>query len=1525
MIIRLLALSVPFIAAQLTAAPVVSNLTASQRAGTKLVDIGYDLTATGFPTVAVSLQVSSDGGATWTVPVTSVSGAIGNSVAPGTQKVIVWNAGIDWPQSYSTQMRFRVVANDGFALIPGGSFTMGRTSGQTTSNAQPVNVSVQTFYLQKMETTKAQWDEVRDWALENGYSDLRIGAAKATNHPVGNVSWWDVIKWCNARSEMEGLTPCYTVGGNVMRTGITEPVCNWRANGYRLPTETEWEKAARGGISGKLFPWGTDTISHDQANFTNSGATSYAVGSLGTHPLFTDGTSPFTSPVGYFEANTFGLHDMSGNVMEWVWDWYDAAYYTTIEGSFDPRGPVSSPSEYRVRRGGHYNGDESFARCHARFYNGPGFWGISTGFRPARSHLIDDMSLIPEGSFTMGRTSGDTDSNAPPITVTVSPFYIQQTETTKAQWDEVRTWAVNNGYTDLAEGAGKASNPPVQTVSWWDVVKWCNARSEKEGLTPVYTVGGAVMRTGTTVPAVNWRANGYRLPTEAEWEKAARGGVSGKRFPWGTDTISHAQANYYGSSSYAYDQSPINNYHPSYKAGGTPYTSPVGSFGANGYGLYDMAGNVYEWCWDWYGSSYYTTSNGTTDPLGPASGSARVGRGGGWDDDAFLARCAFRGSTDPGYADDSVGFRSARSSVSDERGGSAETPDVTVDTRDAPTVTTPAATSITAADATLGGNVTADGGAAITERGVIYSATATNNNPIIGGAGVTKVTATGTTGVFTAPVTGLTQGTSYSFKAYAINSLGTSYTSAESFVTLTVLGIRGLDQPILSGSTAPSPSNGTDFGDVVIGQVASRFYTLENPGSEPLSMTGEPLVVVEGDHGNDFHVTVAPETVVQAGRTTAFEIRFAPTQPGIREATIKFAMSGITESPANFAVQGFGALPVPRRQTVAFSPPAVVYLSQSPLPLTATAPSGLPVTLQLISGPATLGQDGLLTLTTPGTVKVQASQAGDGTHAAAPTVQRTIKVKPDPSALTLVDLVKTYNGSPQAAGVVGVAPADVTLTYKVGGVFRAEPPTQAGQYPVKAVAGGVTKTGTLIIHPASLVVQVEDQRRLVGQPNPAFTVIFDGFIGGDTLETVLTTPIRLTTKATLRSPVGSYPILSSGGAVISNYKLVHRPGTLVVEGVAGGYEALLKNPDSGLPNGHLALTVPGASTSLTASLRLGIETSAISWSGPLTLSESNRLATATLVKTVSGVNYDLKVALSMVGEMSCEVRRAGVLVAVADDGIRMLSLPKGQTSAAEGRYTVLLEPAQPAGDTVPTGAGWATGRADSKGKITLSGRLADGTAFTAGLPADLGEMPSYRLFVQPYLPRRTQSYAAGTFKLRPHPNVVNLKQAEAKQLTWIKSGLPKDAAYRDGFGPVTTLMTMEPWQAPTATRPLAMVLALGSESQWEVEHSPTGSLSHGTLPTLVAVNPRNLVSVVTPPANPRKWKIQVNPATGSYTGSFELLDLTEVRKVSFSGVLRQTPALEDTQIGGGFYLLPALKTAHSNEQTSGAVLFLRPD
>ncbi|MBC8010344.1 MAG: SUMF1/EgtB/PvdO family nonheme iron enzyme [Burkholderiales bacterium] len=374
------------------AAPIVSRVraTVSGAQAATSVAIYYDLHDVGEGTVLVSLLASDDGGTTWNVPVHTVSGfGIGNNVLLGNDRYILWKAGEDWPE-HNAELRFRVIASTtspapaGFALIPAGSFVMGDSVGGGDSNERPLHtVTVSAFYLQTTETSLAQWDAVRTWALNNGYNDLNSGAGKATDHPVQTVSWYDVVKWCNAASEKAGLTPCYTVNGTIYRTGEAAPMIDYRANGYRLPTEAEWEKGARGGLSGTRFSWG-DTITHSQANYYSSSSI-YAYDVSPTrnyHPTHAIGPEPYTSPVGSFGANGYGLYDMAGNVWEWCGDWISG--YTS-SAQIDPTGAPSG--SYRLTRGGSWKDGvgASVCRSSSRAVGSPATRYYAFGFRPARS------------------------------------------------------------------------------------------------------------------------------------------------------------------------------------------------------------------------------------------------------------------------------------------------------------------------------------------------------------------------------------------------------------------------------------------------------------------------------------------------------------------------------------------------------------------------------------------------------------------------------------------------------------------------------------------------------------------------------------------------------------------------------------------------------------------------------------------------------------------------------------------------------------------------------------------------------------------------------------------------------------------------------------------------------------------------------------------------------------------------------------------------------------------------------------
>ena len=312
--------------------------------------------------------------------------------------------------------------------------------------------------------------------------------------------------------------------------------------------------------------------------------------------------------------------------------------------------------------------------------------GVSENTRRLRYRMIAApaawpqlMVLIPAGPFKMGDALNEGRSDERPVhSVDVSAFYMDRFEVTETLWRDVYDWGIEHGYKfeswklvrgGDADGPGKSARRPVSWVNWYDAVKWCNARSEKAGLTPCYYTGvdkceAAVYREGSLELQndwVKWDAAGYRLPTEAEWEKAARGGLAGRRFPWDdTDHIRHDYANYFSSKGDAYDKSSTRNFHPRYSI----QAAPVGSFEANDYGLYDMAGNVSEWTWDSYHYQYYLIT-GSVDPHGSTSDAARHRgmRGGSWYDKAYCARVAFRAHGDPGFSNKDLGFRTVRAAA----------------------------------------------------------------------------------------------------------------------------------------------------------------------------------------------------------------------------------------------------------------------------------------------------------------------------------------------------------------------------------------------------------------------------------------------------------------------------------------------------------------------------------------------------------------------------------------------------------------------------------------------------------------------------------------------------------------------------------------------------------------------------------------------------------------------------------------------------------------------------------------------
>ncbi len=491
--------------------------------------------------------------------------------------------------------------------IPAGSFTMGSPSGEPgrESDEKTHRVALtKDFWLGKYEVTQAQWQAV----MGNNPSEFKKGG----NYPVEQVSWDDAMAFCRKLNDA-GLAPS-----------------GWR---FDLPTEAQWEYACRAGTT-TAFHFGT-SLNGTEANCD------------GNYPYGTSTKGPFlmaTCPVGKYRPNAWGLYDMHGNVWEWCSDWYgDYGGDAT-----DPVGPKSG--QRRVYRGGSWCLGASYCRAAGRSMYYPADYSLDLGFRlalvrvqaaapaappsaapaappsaapaappsaaPSKPFVLPggvklEMVKISAGSFTMGSPADEPGRKSDEKTHRVEltkDFWLGKYEVTQEQWEAV----MGNNPSHFKKGG----NYPVECVSWDDAMAFCKKLNDA-GLAPA-----------------GWH---FDLPTEAQWEYAARGGngnrSQGFRYSGGDklDEVAWHHNNSNGE------------------------THPVGKKKPNELGLFDMSGNAWEWCSDWYGAY----GGDATDPVGPKSGEDRVRRGGSWDSGASICRVAFRGGDVPTSRDGLLGFRVA--------------------------------------------------------------------------------------------------------------------------------------------------------------------------------------------------------------------------------------------------------------------------------------------------------------------------------------------------------------------------------------------------------------------------------------------------------------------------------------------------------------------------------------------------------------------------------------------------------------------------------------------------------------------------------------------------------------------------------------------------------------------------------------------------------------------------------------------------------------------------------------------------
>ena len=506
--------------------------------------------------------------------------------------------------------------------VDGGTFTMGEK--WDFSDAKPEHlVTLSDYLIGETEVTQALWRAV----MGNNPSYY-----KGDNLPVESVSWKDCQSFCNKLNEkMSGLLP----------------------SGYRfsLPTEAQWEYAAQGGNKGKGFQFvGGDSIDNFSWCFINSGD-KYLSNGWNIDTITANHCR--SHPVKRKHANELGLYDMGGNVEEWCLDWmgeYDSSSQT------DPQGPPSGSK--RVMRGGCWCYAPYSCKAYPRNSNIPDYRSYYCGFRlvliseeeNTKRRVEEEnkkqkaeeetklrgyenvtvngvtfkMIYVEGGTFTMGCASDQGNScynnEKPAHPVTLDDFYIGETEVTQALWKAVM--GSNPSFF-------KGDELPVESVNWDDCQQFIQKLNELTKKT-------------------------FRLPTEAEWEYAARGGNRSRDCVYSGSNEINGVAWYWQNSGDKYLKGTDDNWKLKIIDNNHLRTHPVKTKAVNELGVYDMSGNVYEWCLDWYGN--YSDSS-QTNPMGPSSGSNRVLRGGSWVYYAKYCRVLYRESLSPSSRYRTNGFR----------------------------------------------------------------------------------------------------------------------------------------------------------------------------------------------------------------------------------------------------------------------------------------------------------------------------------------------------------------------------------------------------------------------------------------------------------------------------------------------------------------------------------------------------------------------------------------------------------------------------------------------------------------------------------------------------------------------------------------------------------------------------------------------------------------------------------------------------------------------------------------------------